>query len=78
MAPFILAVVLFTAWLAPALLSIWTPKPQTGRVVSRLLAGLVLADWLQVAFLAAFWPRAAAFAALFGLTLLLQRRVPAT
>jgi hypothetical protein len=74
----ILAIVLFTAWLAPALRSLWTPAPQTGLVVSRLLAGLVLADWLQVAALAQSWPRAAAFAAFFAVTLLLQRRVPAT
>ena len=76
--PTVLAIVLFTAWLAPALRSMWTPAPQTGWVVSRLLAGLVLADWLQVAALAQSWPCAAAYAALFGLTLLLQRRVPAT
>jgi len=76
--PTMLAGVLFTAWLAIALLPLRQAKPQTGQAVGRLLAGIVIADCLQVAAVASSWAHAAIFAALFGLTLLLQRRVPAT
>jgi hypothetical protein len=68
----------FLAWMAAALLPLWQSKPQTGRTVGRLLAGIVLANCLQVAAVAPSWSHAAAFTVLFGLTLWLQRRVPAT
>ena len=73
-----LALSLFIGWLATALLPLRQAEPQTGRVVGRLLAGIVFADCLQVAAMAPSWLHAAIFTALFGLTLLLQRRVPAT
>ncbi len=47
-----LAMVLFTAWLAVALGLLWKAEPQTSRGVSRLLTGLVLADRLQIAAVA--------------------------
>jgi 4-hydroxybenzoate polyprenyltransferase len=73
-----IALALFLVWLAAALLPLWQARPKTGRAVGRLLAGIVFADCLQVAAMAPSWAHAALFAALFGLTLLLQRRVPAT
>lgn len=48
-----------------------------GRIVSGLLAGIVLVDWLAVAPKCPM-PLAVTFAVLFGLTLLLQRFIPAT
>jgi hypothetical protein len=68
----------FLAWIVAALLPLWQAKPQTGRTVGRLLAGIVLADCLQVAAVTPSWSHAAAFTVLLGLTLWLQRRVPAT
>jgi len=76
--PTMLAGILFTAWLAIALLPLRQAKPQTGQAVGRLLAGIVIADCLQVAAVASSWAHAAIFAALLGLTLLLQRRFPTT
>ena len=73
-----LAGILFITSLAFALLPLRQVKPQTGRAVGRLLAGIVFADCLQVAAVAPSLAHAALFAACFGLTLLLQRRVPAT
>lgn len=73
-----LAGIIFITWLAFALLPLRQVKPQTGRAVGRLLAGIVFADSLQVAAVVPSWPHAAVFTTLFGLTLLLQRRVPAT
>lgn len=74
----VLALSLFIGWLAAALFPLRQSKPQTGRVVGRLLAGIVFADGLQVTAIAPSGLHAAVFTALFGLTILLQRRVPAT
>ena len=73
-----IALSLFLSWLATALLLLRQAEPQTGRAVGRLLAGIVLADCLQVAAMAPSWLHAAVFTALFGFSLVLQRRVPAT
>jgi hypothetical protein len=56
--------------------SLWSDKPNVGRTVSWLLAGVVLVDWLAVADA----PRQIGFVfiGLFLSALLLQRVVPAT
>jgi 4-hydroxybenzoate polyprenyltransferase len=64
-------------WVAFALRQfLWSERPNIGRTISWLLAGIVLVDWLAVADV----PRqlACAFIALFVSALLLQRVVPAT
>jgi hypothetical protein len=48
-----------------------------GRIVSGLLAGIVLVDWLAVAPQCPHW-LSAVFLALFGVTIFLQRFIPAT
>ncbi len=73
-----IGLVTFIVWLGITIVQLWRPEPQTGRAVGRLLAAIVLADWLQVAAVAPFLPHAILWTALFGLTLWLQRRVPAT
>ena len=70
--------ILFAVWVAIAVFPMWKFKPQTGLGIGRLLAGLVLADWLQVAALSQSYRYGLAFASFFGITILLQRRVPAT
>ena len=70
--------VLFTVWLAIALGPLRSAKPQTGRAVGRLLAGIVLADGLQIFSVAPSWTYAMLLAVLFGLMLSLQRRIPST
>jgi hypothetical protein len=47
-------------------------------IVSNLLAGIVLVDWLAVAPLIPPWTGILVFLALFGLSNWLQRFVPAT
>ena len=69
---------LFAGWLGISLLPLWGPDQQTGRVVSRLLAGMVLVDWLQVSAVAPSWTVAALFAILFGTAVGLQKRFQAT
>jgi len=49
-----------------------------GYVVTNLLAGIVLVDWLAVAPQIQHWLSAAIFLALFGLTKWLQKFIPAT
>jgi len=69
---------LFAGWLGISLPPLWGPDQQTGRVVSRLLAGMVLVDWLQVSAVAPSWTAAALFAILFGTAVGLQKRFQAT
>ena len=49
-----------------------------GIIVSNLLAGIVLVDWIAVAPQISLWLGAAVFLSLFGLTKWLQKFVPAT
>jgi 4-hydroxybenzoate polyprenyltransferase len=72
------ACLLFAGWLGISLPLLWGPGQQTGRVVSRLLAGMVLVDWLQVSAAAPSWTAAALFAVLFGTAVGLQKRFQAT
>jgi 4-hydroxybenzoate polyprenyltransferase len=76
--PFVVvAGTLQAAWMAWLLVPLWRKtKPSIGRVVSGLLAGIVLVDILAVA--PHLELRAAWFLVLFFLALLLQRFVPAT
>ncbi len=68
---------LLVAWIAKTIHPLWTsPRPAIGRVVSGLLAGICFVDLLAVAD--APHTVAALFVAFFGLSLLLQRHVPAT
>lgn len=73
-----IAVVLFAVWLAVALGPLRSAKPQTGRAVGRLLAGIVLADGLQIFSIAPSWTYAMLLAVLLGFMLWLQRRIPST
>lgn len=89
--PVVVAVWLTTAraeiaWLAAAASVVWicwclrgvlSPASRhVGRTVAGLLAGIVLVDWLAIA-----WPteqNVAWFVGLFALALVMQRRIPAT
>ena len=75
------------AWLAAAIFSFWTARCvrtvfqrggiNVGRIVSGLLAGIILVDWLAIAPQCPPW-LGGTLLFLFGATLLLQRFVPAT
>src|SRR5262249_25674722 len=73
----ILPVVAATGWISWTLICHKSAKtPNMGQTVSRLLAGIVLIDWVAAPIPFAWLP--AVFLAFFGLALLLQRTVPAT
>lgn len=93
-APIILALVINTGpyrlpavWLS-LVLGVWVGRYvrfllaagdiNVGWVVTNLLAGIILVDWLAVAPQVPFWQTAPIFLALFGLTKWLQKFVPAT
>ena len=68
---------LLMGWMTWLLLPLWTGSNRSiGRVVSGLLAGIVLVDAIAVAPMLEF--QAAWFVGLFVLALLLQRVIPAT
>jgi 4-hydroxybenzoate polyprenyltransferase len=68
---------LFFGWMAWLLIPLWQKtNPSIGRVVSGLLAGIVLVDIIAAVLVLGF--QAAWFLPLFILALLLQRIVPAT
>jgi hypothetical protein len=68
---------LLLVWMGRLLLPLWRGTNRSiGRVVSGLLAGIVLVDVIAVAPALGF--HAAAFLLLFALALLLQRVIPAT
>ncbi|MCE0496709.1 MAG: UbiA family prenyltransferase [Methylacidiphilales bacterium] len=68
---------LFLGWIAWLLVPLWRKTNRSiGRVVSGLLAGIVLVDMIAVAPVLGF--STAEFFLLFGFALLLQRIVPAT
>ena len=70
-------IVLLALWVAKCLIPLWTARPPNiGRAVSGLLAGICLVDLLSVAD--APKPLCFTFLALFGLSLLAQRYIPAT
>ena len=76
------------AWLVSLVLVLWTARCvrtlffageiNVGRIVSGLLAGIVLVDWLVVAPQIPHGLSTVVFLALFGTTLFLQRFIPAT
>jgi 4-hydroxybenzoate polyprenyltransferase len=67
----------FVLWVARCARTIFQPgEANVGRIVSGLLAGIVLVDWLAVAPLIRHPVSAVVFLPLFGATFLLQRYVP--
>jgi 4-hydroxybenzoate polyprenyltransferase len=71
--------VVFVLWDARCARTIFQPgEANVGHIVSGLLAGIVLVDWLAVGPQIPHTLSAAVFLALFGMTLWLQRLVPAT
>ena len=66
----------FGGWLLFCLRRVYGPSRNIGRAVAGLLAGIILLDWFSAGSLTPM--QTVAFAVLFGLTLVLQRRVPAT
>ncbi|HEX9047360.1 MAG TPA: UbiA family prenyltransferase [Verrucomicrobiae bacterium] len=67
------------AWLVRCIRSVFVHiQANVGLVVSNLLAGIVLVDWLAVAPQLPIWLGAAVFVPLLGLTKWLQKFVPAT
>ncbi|MBI3870994.1 MAG: UbiA family prenyltransferase [Verrucomicrobia bacterium] len=70
-------ILLLALWIVKAIHPLWTTEqPMVGRAVSQLLAGICLVDLLAVAD--APKPIAAVLLVFFGLSLALQRYVPAT
>jgi hypothetical protein len=68
----------FVLWVAYCTRTIFQPgEANIGRIVSGLLAGIVLVDWLAVAPQLPPLLSGAVFLALFGATLCLQRFAPA-
>ncbi len=72
----LLAAVLFLSGARALRQTFWSEKPDIGRTVSGLLAGIVFVDWLAVADTPR--PLGFVFIALFLTALLFQRVVPAT
>ena len=69
----------FVLWVARCARTIFQQgEVNVGRIVSGLLAGIVLVDWLAAGPQIPHTLSAAVFLALFGMTLWLQRFVPAT
>ena len=65
-------------WMARCVRTIFRPgETNVGRIVSGLLAGIVFVDWLAVAPQISHTASTIVFVALFGLTELLQKFVPA-
>ena len=65
-------------WVARCIRPVFIPSPiNVGRVVSGLLAGIVLVDWLAVAPVCP-WEMSLLFLILFGATQALQQFIPAT
>jgi 4-hydroxybenzoate polyprenyltransferase len=69
--------VVFVLWAALCARTIFQPgEANVGRIVSGLMAGIVLVDWLAVGPQIPHTLSAVVFLALFGMTLWLQRFVP--
>jgi hypothetical protein len=68
---------LLAAWILRSIrYTLWEPKPQIGRTVAGLLAGIVWVDWLAVPYVSR--ELSVIFIALFFAALVFQRYVPAT
>jgi len=75
--PVVLICLLQLYWMAWLLIPLWRKtKPSIGRVVSGLLAGIVLVD--MIALVPLVGPLGVVLFPLFALALLLQRIIPAT
>jgi len=64
------------AWTISCVRKIFRGGGNPALIGSNLLAGIALVDWLAVAPQISFWPGAAVFLALFGLTKWLQKFAP--
>jgi len=77
--PAMLLSVILVLWIAYCVRTVFqTGEKNVGRIVSGLLAGIVFVDWLAVAPQISHITSGVVFLALFGLTILLQKFVPAT
>lgn len=77
--PAMLISVVLALWIARCVRTVFQAgETNVGQIVSGLLAGIVFVDWLTVAPQISHTVSGALFLALFGLTILLQKFVPAT
>jgi 4-hydroxybenzoate polyprenyltransferase len=77
--PAMLVSVILALWMARCVRTVFQPgEKNVGRIVSGLLAGIVFVDWLAVAPQISHITSGIVFLALFGMTQLLQKFVPAT
>jgi UbiA prenyltransferase family len=77
--PAMLVSTILVLWIARSLRTIFQGgETNVRRIVSGLLAGIVFVDWLAVAPQISHTTSAIIFVSLFGLTMLLQKFVPAT
>jgi 4-hydroxybenzoate polyprenyltransferase len=77
--PAMLISVILILWIARCVRTVFLAgEKNVGRIVSGLLTGIVFADWLAVAPQISHITSGTVFLALFGLTILLQKSVPAT
>ena len=77
--PAMLVSLILVLWMARCVRTVFQPgEKNVGRIVSGLLAGIVFVDWLAVAPQISHTASTVIFVALFGLTELLQKFVPAT
>lgn len=77
--PAILLSAILLLWIARCVRTIFQAgERNVGRIVSGLLAGIVFVDWLAVAPQLSHITSGIVFVTLFGLTILLQKFVPAT
>ena len=68
--------VVFAAWTVWSMRTIISGTGNVAIIAANLAAGIVWVDWLAVAPQIAFWPGAAVFLVLFGLTKWLQKFTP--
>ncbi len=77
--PAVLISLILALWMARCVRTVFQGgETNVGRIVSGLLAGIVFVDWLAVAPQISHTTSGIVFLALFGLTKLLQKFVPAT
>jgi 4-hydroxybenzoate polyprenyltransferase len=68
--------IIFAAWTVWSVRKIFPGTGNVALIAANLVAGIVLVDWLAVVPQIDFWPGAAVFLALFGLTKWLQKFAP--
>lgn len=76
--PALFVALIFGLWTAQCIRTVFQAGSiNVGRIVSGLLAGIILVDWLAIAPQCPYW-LGGVLVLLFGMTLVLQRFVPAT